>query len=446
MTRDDFERQFNSRTLAYHPELATDDRVVAVAISEESHNEPSHALLLALANLLPRAHRRLVFVGDLDRSLLCRDPLGATTLREATVGRALSINPFVDVEVTDFIPRDGVLLSIGIGCEAELRVGAEGWLATFGQTASVRSDRTSLLGVSLAAALSCAAAFHRQLGKHALPAGRFSLWDYGRPSGPQGPSFPGPVAVGSVLQAGAGAVANALDYWLSVIGLQGRWVVVDGDLVDVSNLNRQMLFLAADAGFPDTERQPKAAIAAGVLGEAANAEVAWIDEAEARGERYDLILPLANERGVRKLLQMRPEPLLLHAITTPNWSTIAHRHIAGRDGCLVCRIPQEQDVRFTCAKGEIGQVVKQDASLPFLSAAAGALLLAEIVRLQLAALDEREANYGLLDLREPSPFTTAYAIRCNEGCRVVPPAAVRETAAGTTRWASLSPSGDVACG
>jgi ThiF family len=432
-----FEREFNSRTLAYHPEFVADERAVVVVIGAAAESEPGHALAAALANLLSRAHRRVVFVGDLDRPFVGREPLGAKTLREATIERALSINPFIDVAEMTEIPSEDVLISIGLGADAELRVGARGWCALLGDGVVIDAARTTLLGVALAAALTASVAFHRQLGHEELPEGSYSLWEYGTKSESQGPEFPGPIDVGSVLQVGAGAVACALDYWLAVIDAISDWAIVDGDVVDLSNLNRQMLFIAADAGAYGGASQPKAEIAAKIVGPGALAEVAWGDEAEMLHRRYDLILPLANERGIRSLLQARPEPVLLHAITTPSWATIAHRHIAGLDGCIVCRIEHEHDSPFACSTAEIGEAVKQDAALPFLSAAAGALLLGEIVRLQLGELVRRGQNYGLLNLGSPSPWSASYHFNCNEGCRAVPPRGVRELAS-CTRWASLA--------
>ena len=387
MTREEFERDFHSRTLAYLGEFGADPHAVVVAIGEGGNNEPGHALASALANLLARAHRRLTFVGDLDQPLLCRDPLGAATLHEATVGRVLAINPFIEVDCAEEIPKDE-LISIGIGCAAELRVGADRWCALFGDSAHVNPDRTSLLGAALAAPLAAATAFHRQLGRPGLPVGSYSLWESGKQSTVQGPQFEGSIDVGRVLQAGAGAVGCALDYWVAVIGLTGRWMVADGDTVDVTNLNRQMLFTAADAGFPTSAARNKATAAADALGMAALPEPCWVDQIPSIGETlFDLILPLANEFGARVFLQSRAEPVLLHATTTPNWSATVHRHIAGLDDCIVCRLPADDDAGFVCSTSEIAVSEKRaDASLPFLSAAAGALLLADIVRLQLGEL------------------------------------------------------------
>ena len=439
MTREEFERDFHSRTLSYLGEFAADPRAVVVAVGESAHSEPGHALLAALANLLARAHRRLIFVGDLYQPLLCRDPLGASTLHEVTVERALSINPFIAVDRANQIPSENVLISIGIDYAAELRIGANGWCALFGASATVDPGRTSLLGAALAAPLAAAVAFHRQLGTSGLPDGSYSLWESGKQSTAQGPPFPGSIDIGRVLQAGAGAVGGALDYWISVIGAEGSWTIADGDTVDVTNLNRQMLFTAADAGFPDGAARNKAEAAASAIG-AAHAEPCWVDEVPPIGETlYDLILPLANEYGARVFLQSRAEPLLLHATTTPNWSATVHRHIAGRDDCIVCRLPADDDPAFVCSTAEIKTGDKAaDASLPFLSAAAGALLLAEIVRLQLGQLADRASNYAVLDLAEPAPLARSYLWpTCRDGCKVPVPAAARVALNHTTRWGHL---------
>lgn len=443
MTQADFERDFYSRTLAYLPEFIADPRAVVVVLGESAHTPTGHALVAALANQLARAHKRLLFVGDLNRELLCRNPFGAATLHEATVGLAVAINPFIDATAAANTPAEAdVLLSIGIGCTADLRVGASGWCALFGDEATIDDVPTSLLGAAYASVLAAGVAFHRQVGRLELPNGSYSLWEYGASSTAQGPTCIGPIEVGRVLQAGAGAVACALDYWLAMVGLDGGWTIIDGDHVDVTNLGRQMLFVAGDAGFPDGAPAEKASVVAAALGPAAQPVTKWLHEApEIRDSRYDLILPLANEHGARGMLQARPEPLLLHATTTPNWTATVHRHIASRDGCITCRLPVEPEPTFSCSTGKVGKTQRADASLPFLSAAAGVLLLAEIVRLQLGRLAERQHNYGVLDLAEPNARVCAYDWPCSDGCRNVPPSSVRRALAGTTRWAALDPAG-----
>ncbi len=436
MKPEEFEQAFNSRTLAYHPDFRPDPRAVLVAIGDASHTPAGHALICALINQLARAHRRLIIVGDLNRPLLARDPLGAATLHGATVDRARAINPFIEINHQQHPPPEDVLISLGIDCPAEIRIGATGWCAQFGSDASVAADTDSILGASLAATLAAAAAFHRQIGTDFKLAPSYSLWENAAASNFKGPTFSGPVDVGRVLQAGAGAVGFALDYWLAVLGIADQWTIVDGDDVDATNLNRQMLFLATDAGFPTGQPCNKAIAAAAALGPNAHSIPTWLDQANLADEQFDLILPLANERGARAIAQSRPVTVLLHATTTPNWTAIAHRHIAGHDDCIACRLPEEDPV-FTCSTGTIGTTQRTDASLPFLSAAAGVLLLAQIIKLQTGHLLDRATNHEALDLSGERPLATAYRWKCNEGCRVRPPASARLTR--PTRWASLEP-------
>src|SRR5207245_181566 len=161
MTREEFEREFNSRTIAYHPEYRADDRPIIISMGNTGHSEPGHALLVALINQLARAHRRLVLVGNLDLPLRCVDHFGFGTLRRATINLARAINPFLDITHARTVPLEDRLISFGIGADADVRLGCDGWLSIIGPRADVRGDRTSILGAALSACLGAAVAFHR---------------------------------------------------------------------------------------------------------------------------------------------------------------------------------------------------------------------------------------------------------------------------------------------
>lgn len=420
MTPEQFRAEFCSRTLAFLPGHKDDGRPLVIVAGPDVHSPPGHGLLMSLANQVARAHRRLVFVGELDRPLLCPDPFGVRTLLGATAGLAKAINPFLDVDVVGALPRTDALMTVGVGQVpgTELRVGCQGWIAQADPGARVDPASTSLWGALLASCLAASASFHRMRGLTDRLRGEFSLWELGRPGGSDGPKDLTPLDLGRVLQVGVGAVGSSLVFFLALLGLRGEWVLVDGDLVDVSNLNRQLLFSAHDAGYPDREPANKARVAAERIGTTSTFSPAWYGEdPDIVSGSYDLLLALANERGVRSALQARQPPVLLHATTSANWQAQFHRHIAGRDDCIDCRIPPDTP-RFRCGSSSIPFERREiDAALPFLSASAALMLAAALARLQAGALAALPHNFAALDLGGRQPRFQHLFHTCRQECR-----------------------------
>lgn len=421
MNHEEFAKAFHSRTVSYHPAFRADRRPVVIEIGDDAHNPAGHALAVALANLLSRVHQRLIFAGDLERPLLICDPFGATTLERATVGTATRINPTIDVEAFDRGPELESLTSIAIGegC-GDLQLGAEGWLATVGEQASPSSSASSHWGAMLAACLGSHHAFRRLLDRESELESSYSLWEFGRAHGAQGPEDASLASLGRVMQVGAGGVGAAFAYWLALLGGQSPLdlLIVDGDEVEVSNLNRQLIFLAADAGFGSSGRGNKAELAAQRL-EAAHASPHWYgdDSAVVNGD-YDLVLALANERGVRQALQDRRPPALLHATTSANYQAQFHRHLPEIDDCIRCRLP-EAAPSTECAGAEIpipNSDDSADAALPFLSGAAGLMLAAACARMAHADLATRTSNLTTVDFGGAAPVANDLRLRCRQGC------------------------------
>lgn len=442
-----FEQALESRTLAYLPGFRDDGRPLVVALGSDARCAAGHALALCIVNQLARAHRRIVVVGGADAPLECRSPFGHQTIGEATVGLAKAINPFVEAteaaRLEGGIARGGLIIGIGRAPHAHLRLGADGFIATTGRGARIVDRPASVWGALLAACLGASAAFHDAAGRgRALPDGRFSLWELGAVNGADGPGDPGPIDVGHVLQVGAGAVGCAVDLALVLVGLRGEWMIVDGDEIAISNLNRQALFVAADTDWPIGPAAGKAPTVARRLEVATDATVhhspLWYG-ADQRivDDAYDLVLALANDGGVRGLLHARQPTVLLHATTSGHWQAQVHRHIAGRDDCIDCRIPPEPG-RMRCSTGEVetrdGRI---DAALPFLSMTAGVLLAAQLARLQHGAVLDMPANQVVLDLAEPVPWHEGFTRSCRADCRVRLPADVRRGVDAHSRWASL---------
>jgi ThiF family len=438
VNREEFLAEFGSRTAAYVDGAELDRRAVVVEVDEAAHTASGHLLLASLLNQLARAHRRIVLVGDLDRALLAPDPFGHRDLRGATIGLAREINPYIEIEESPRAPADPLVrIVIGGRREGALCVGCEGWCGTFGSGQIVEGPASGW-GAALAASLTAAACFVRMCGRPFELSGSYSLWAGGGAGTEQGPA-PGRIDLGRVLQVGAGAVGAALDYWLFVLGATDfeDWLVVDGDLVDASNLNRQLLYRAIDAGHPGGTAASKSKVTGRLIGSSSQ-EGYWGEDPASVEASYDAILALANERGVRSALQLRQPPILLHATTSANWQAQCHRHIRGVDDCILCRLPG-QAAELTCSTGEVVPRSGVDAALPFLSASAGLLLAVELFRLSEGLIADSPVNFTALHFGGSGPVAQKVRYLCGGTCRTWLAPARRRSIAADTRFAHLDP-------
>jgi hypothetical protein len=196
---------------------------------------------------------------------------------------------------------------------------------------------------------------------------------------------PQDLSIGQALMTGAGSVASSALFFSDLFGLRAHIDLVDADWTKIENFARSPVFGRMGYGRRKVE----------VLGEHfARSSLAlrpiptWWHEADVSPtlEGYDLVLPLANEHGIRWELQNRVPPLMVHASTGRNWNVTFSRHIPGRDDCLVDRFEGlHEKAALRCAEGTIATEgpITIDAALPFLSFFAGLLVATDLVRLRL---------------------------------------------------------------
>jgi hypothetical protein len=301
----------------------------------------------------------------------------------------------------------------------------------------------SLRGAGLAACLGAAAAFKQDIGLPVTPR-RVSAWNYleGNEADP-GPLEDVRISPGRVLMVGAGAVASAFTYWMWSWAAEGSWTVVDRDRVALHNTNRSLVFLPSDAGWTSSPASSKADVLCRYLPSARPIQ-SWYDEAlEVHEAVFDVVLALANDRDVRSLLACRNATVMLHATTGENWLSQLHRHVAGHDDCIACRLGNVKAPVFMCSVGRLApseapdQASDSDAALPFLSAASGLMLATSLERLQAGCLTETTLNNWRWDFLSTHRFASAGRSRCRENCRSwLEPASRRRVNVGT-KWSTL---------
>lgn len=441
-----FYAERDRRTIQYGGVSDALDRPVHIVVSPGVANTRSGQIAaLALVNLVARVHRHL-HLEIPPAPLVARSLLPATDLHTAVVDTALAINPVLDLTTTG--PRTecahGIIVGIGRSAsDPHLHLGWSGGRGALSTTPLTDESMggESVFGASTAAVLAAAALFRLS---HQLPVrpARLNPIDLSVGDAASVRDHTTPLDVGTVLVVGAGAVTSSLLYWARELGIIGSWDVVDADYAELHNTNRCMTMTAADAGWPLGIPSIAPAAKADVAARAVNAKghLEWYDQWISRNSdsRHDLVLPLANGRGVRTLVAHRCEPVLLHATTSSNWTAELHRHRPDRDDCPACRLPDTEQPRLVCSTGPVdpATIGSRDAALPFLSAAAGLLLASAITDIPRTAAFHDRINHWQLDLTLNTRLLSRREHPAKDGCQHIQQPEVRRLARApdSRRW------------
>lgn len=402
--------------------------------------------ILTAANLLARWSRcvRLAFPNAGLHPSLANE--GQQDLHGAAREVMSRADPFGDFTTT--APQsDALVLQVGpdpeeLGGAPSIAVWGEGWEAVGWAPAQERAPVRSVDGpvfepsLQLAVCLGVGQLFKEALGqaeaKH-LTGFRWSLWGQQRrplTASAQDGASEIPRSSGSylgrLLHVGVGAVGSCVLYYLDLLDVEADVVVVDYDLVEVENLDRSLLF-----GWPDAipEEQAKVRAAEARLADSTvrvrSFQGSWreyVDDRLSGDGPFDVWLPLANEYGVRRSMAMNLPPLMLHGSTSRDWGVFLGRHIPLRDYCLHCRFPEEgAQASFPCGEGDpVAEPDRPkdeqiDPSLPFVSAAAAALVVGEVLKLGVSDYAD-QPNYVSVNLKSSMENVVALEHPRREGC------------------------------
>lgn len=445
--RNRFYRERDSRTESYLAHVSPAPVPISIhASADVCESKSGQLLIVTLVNQLARIHRDLrLALAAPDTELMVASLCGGCTLGDEVQRLARRIDPYgrCDVDRRDVNP---CAVSIGIGayCRSDVTWHL-GWNSS---NAELRKDpcrleresSAALRGAGLAALLGAAAATKAALGIETTPT-RLSAWNLigGKDADP-GPGELPPIDVGRCLMVGAGAVATAAVYWLMHWGTLSSWTIVDHDRVALHNTNRSLLFFPDDAGWPDGMPRAKVHCLARYLVKVVPVHE-WYDEAPETQETFDTVLILANERDVRTRVSSRNDPIQLQATTGQSWLSQLHRHIAGRDDCVRCRMADIRAPRLRCSEATVGGsagTAGGDAALPFLSAASGLMLVSALQHLQWGEFGAERTNMWSWDFRSERRMHSAGYCECRGGCSTGLGAVALRTIADMTRWAGAS--------
>jgi hypothetical protein len=308
-----------------------------------------------------------------------------------------------------------------VGCQGWTVMGRRGWDLASSNGVSDASPAVAGLG----AALGVADLFKRAVGHRIadwIPQFNLDMFTYeltsGAPAKPARRCEAFDADLGNLLLAGVGAIGSSVAYLLDMMRLSGTITLLDRDSVETSNLNRSPLFDVWDT----VSSARKTAVAAELLNRHDRLKVStlfgtWHEHGlNLSKQNYDAWLSFTNEEGAWAEIPFQLPPVVLQGTTTSG----AGRHVPRLDDCTLCRLPRpEIEFRGPCAEGEVmteteGRQIR--AALPFLSAAAGALVLGELLKL-IARTSARNVSEVSIDLWTGLPSVASIFRRADSTCR-----------------------------
>lgn len=442
-----FYRQRDKRTFDYLGSSLNVYAPVSIEAGDDVCTAPAGQLaLLTLVNQLMRFHRVIhVTLSEPDAIILIPAACRENTLGNELIRLASRIDPYGEFRV-DTRPGRGAALSIGVGacCRRDLSwyLGFDRCTAELATSPLPLGGGTSsdLRGAGVAALLGASVAMKTVLEMRCVPR-KLSAWNFqeGR-NGDAGPANLPPLDVGRTLMVGAGAVGAGVVYWMMHWGLHGPWTIVDADPVELHNTNRCALFFPDETDWFGSPARIKSRCLAQYLAECNHVDK-WYDESPQAKEGFDTVLVLANERDVRTLVSHRNDPIQLQATTGRNWLAQLHRHIAGVDDCVRCRMSDIKEAVLKCSEGSTTTEVeapRPDAALPFLSLASGLMLASALQHLQLGEIGHSLENRWNWDFRSVHEMVDDGVRRCRDDCKIVQPPSILQHIAKATCWRDKS--------
>jgi hypothetical protein len=387
MNREEFYRMRNDRSLRYAGRvLDADRRILITADADYLETTAGQATVLVAANLLSRMTPS-VSLGFGDTRIQPMPHDSPTSLHEFLLGQMTDVDPNGSFNVKGFSDDDYRVHAGPSG--APWIVHASDWNAFVGEAPSpLASPGTSNpFGGAFAAIMAAAKIFIDIFPGNVAPiAANLLKWtcELAEPC----PLINTRDSLGNLWFVGAGSVGSAIAYFLALAGVKFETTIFDGDSVKVENLDRSPIFRYEDVGESKAEVVAKFLRAQGI---SATAEPSWLDRSEKWKQRQqgvpDILVSAANERNIRYTIESLLPPVQIYGTTGTNWQACVLRHIPSQDACSCCVFLPDASAPTKCAEGNVtvssesGEKKEVDASLPFLSFAAGLMAAVEIVKL-----------------------------------------------------------------
>jgi hypothetical protein len=272
----------------------------------------------------------------------------AGEVRDRLVEEARAINPLIELS-TRRRPTTGVVVgSSAPSFRRSIYAGSNGWTGIASNVAPIPIGRSrDPFGAGVSACLAAGLLFRvlvlgqRPRREHL----RFSAWSMGSATSE---SIPPPPARLRAALVGGGAIGNATAWALARTPDQGLLEIVDGEAIELSNLQRYVMAARAQEG------AAKAPHLAGLFTGGLNArpfEGRWADFVHSRGYDHSAVLVALDSAEDRRAVQASVPGWIVNAWTQPgDLGVSVHSEFGGPGACLAClylpdgRQPNEDEI------------------------------------------------------------------------------------------------------
>lgn len=207
------------------------------------------------------------------------------------------------------------------------------------------------------------------------------------------PPLPVTPGLGNLWTVGAGSVGTSILYFLVMATREFKMTIFDMDEVKRHNIIRSPIFGESDRSENKAQVAERFLRSTGATNVTVHAVA--LDEAGVWGSRPqgcpDILIPTANERNVRSLIEGLYPPIQVYGTTGRSWQMASIQHVPWDGGCSCCLFPESVNESTLCAtdysasgpSGTSDEDTAIDAALPFLSFGAGLMAVADMLKLEI---------------------------------------------------------------
>jgi len=314
-------------------------------------------------------------------------PYRGQRLRDVAMGVMKHADPFAHFDCRTEIPRDYI---VRLGTTGKDRiVHGSGWNIYIGPSDSPISSSNDLnpVGPALSVIIEAANIFFHLFN---LPKKSYLLnalhWSNGMLPVSKG-TLPNDIDFGTIWTVGVGSVGTSALYCLALTSGTMDLTLFDMDRVKVENMDRSPIFSASDLD------KYKVNVTKTFLDNMGIKNISAVDKALHESDLFskreqgvpDILISTANEFNVRSIIENSFPPLQIYGTTGKNWQASMLRHIPLVEPCSCCVFSENTYADTACATSKVEIVRREpiDASLPFLSFAAGVMAASELLKTNL---------------------------------------------------------------